>query len=69
MTMKLLNRFRKPSVDTIIRAELEEAELQLLAAQRGVEYARAIVEYESSRIKRLKDALHRRALEQQQAIA
>lgn len=38
--------------------ELAEAELRLLEAQSGVEYAQSIVTYNQTRIKRLKNFIH-----------
>ena len=48
-------KVREPSTATLRakRKELEEAQLALLSAQTGVEYANAMVNYQEARIKRL----------------
>ena len=42
-----------PSADVLALQELEEARRELLSAQTGLEYAKAMVEYNSSRMLRL----------------
>ena len=49
--------FRTPSAETLAAQELEEAKRQLLAAQTGLEYAQAMVEYRTRQIERLKTML------------
>ena len=49
--------FRKPSARTLAQAELEEAQRQLLLAQTGLDYARAMVQYEATRVQRLEGFL------------
>jgi hypothetical protein len=51
--MKLLKLFRKLTAVDCVIAELEEAEHALLRAETGVEYAQALVAYNTSRVKRL----------------
>ena len=53
MFKELIQTFRKPSAEIIAQAELEEARRQLLAAQSGSEYAKALVLYHTQRIERL----------------
>lgn len=48
-----LNMFKKPSADVLAVMELEEAKRQLLAAQSGLEYAKAMVAYNEERVTRL----------------
>lgn len=55
--MKFLNPFRKPTVAELVKAELEEASRKLLNAQSGLEYAEAMVRYETARVRRLQEAL------------
>ena len=56
--MKFLNPFRKPTAAELAKAELEEARRKLLNAQSGgVEYADAMVRYETARVRRLEDIL------------
>lgn len=49
----MLNPFRKPSPTMLARAELEDAQRSLLAAQSAAEYAKRMSEYHLDRIKRL----------------
>ena len=49
----LKSLFHTPSADVLALQELEEARRELLMAQTGLEYARAIVEYNSNRVVRL----------------
>ena len=64
---------RAPSTATLRakRNELEEAQLALLAAQTGVEYANAMVNYQEARIKRLTGliALEVEYLERQDVVS
>jgi hypothetical protein len=46
--------FTRQTATQIIATELAEAELALLRAETGVEYASALVVYNKNRIKRLK---------------
>ena len=57
--MKFLNLFRKPTAAELARAELEEARRKLLNAQTGLEYADAMVRYETARVRRLEGMLTR----------
>lgn len=57
--MKFLNPFRKPTATELAKAELEEARRKLLNAQSGMEYAEAMVRYETARVRRLEDILER----------
>jgi len=50
----MLNLFRKPTPALLARIELEEAQRQLLAAHSAAEYARSVVLYNETKIKRLK---------------
>lgn len=52
--IKLLNLFRKPSPMVVAMTELVEAEHALLVAHTGLEWAQASVQYNESRIDRLK---------------
>ena len=56
--MTMLDEFKKTftrqTAVQVIANELAEAELALLRAETGVEYASALVMYNKSRIKRLK---------------
>ena len=56
--MTMLDEFKKTftrqTATQIIATELAEAELALLRAETGVEYASALVDYNKARIKRLK---------------
>lgn len=56
MTMfdELKTVFTRQTATQIIATELAEAELALLRAETGVEYASALVVYNKNRIKRLK---------------
>lgn len=56
--MKFLNPFRKPSAAELAKVELEEARRKLLDAQTGLEYAEAMVRYQSSRVRRLETILN-----------
>lgn len=55
--MKFLNPFRKPTAAELAKAELEEASRKLLNAQSGLEYAEAMVRYETARVRRLQETL------------
>ena len=55
--MKFLNPFRKPTAAELAKAELEEARRKLLNAQSGMEYAEAMVRYETARVRRLEETL------------
>lgn len=55
--MKFLNPFRKPSAVELAKIELEEARRKLLNAQTGLEYAEAMVRYETARVRRLENML------------
>lgn len=55
--MKFLNPFRKPSAVELAKIELEEARRKLLNAQTGLEYAEAMVRYETARVRRLESML------------
>jgi hypothetical protein len=46
--------FSKPSPLQVAATELAEAELELLKAESGVEYATALVTYNTTRVKRLR---------------
>ena len=47
------SRFRRPSPLEVATAELREAQLQLLDANTGLEYAQGMVRYNEQRVKRL----------------
>lgn len=49
--------FRTPSAETLAAQELEEAKRQLLSAQTALDYAKAMVEYRTRQIDRLKTML------------
>ena len=52
--MKLLSDiFRKPSPLQLAKAELEEAQRKYLDAQTALDYANAMLRYESDRVRRL----------------
>ena len=55
--MKFLNPFRKPMAVELAKAELEQARRELLNAQTGLEYADAMVRYETARVRRLEGML------------
>jgi hypothetical protein len=50
-------------IDSIVNDELYEAEVALLEAQSGVEWAKANVEYQSNRVARLKKYKETKQLE------
>ena len=54
MLKNLLQMFKRITPTEAIAAELAEAEMQLLKAETGVEYAQALVDYNKARVKRLK---------------
>ena len=47
-------KIRMPSYAELIQYELNDAQLKLLTAQTGLEYAQAMVEYNTRRVERLK---------------
>lgn len=51
---QLKQMFKRPTSLQIIAAELAEAEVSLLRAETGVEYALSMVTYNKARVKRLK---------------
>jgi hypothetical protein len=53
MNWKTLNPFTLPSADVIAMIELEDARRQLLAAHTSLEYAKAMVAYNTQRVARL----------------
>lgn len=53
MIKEFIQNFRNPSAAILAQRELEEAQRQLLSAQSGAEYAKALVLYNSQRIERL----------------
>lgn len=53
-----------PTIDSIVSDELYEAEVALLEAQSGVEWAKANVEYQSNRVARLKKFKETKQLEE-----
>lgn len=55
--MKLSDLFRKPSAAALAQIELDEARRRLLVAQTGLDYARAMVRYETNRVQRLEGML------------
>lgn len=55
--MKFRNPFRKPMAVELAKAELEQARRELLNAQTRLEYADAIVRYETARVRRLESML------------
>lgn len=57
MINDLRKMFGKLTSLQVAAAELAEAELSLLAAETGVEYASSLVTYNKNRIKRLKTHL------------
>ena len=50
--------FQRITASDAIVAELAEAEMALLKAETGVEYAQSLVDYNTARIKRLKAYLN-----------
>jgi hypothetical protein len=50
-----LNIFRKPTADVLAAIELEDAERELLLAQRQQAYAAKLAEFYQERIKALKE--------------
>lgn len=54
----LLKHFRPMSVEALARRELEEAQRELLEAETGMDFARAMVAYHTDRIDRLKGTLN-----------
>lgn len=48
-----LNPFKQPSADVLAVMELEDAQRQLLAAQSALDYATAMVAYNTERVARL----------------
>ena len=52
---KVLN---KPTYREAVEQELEDAQMSLLQAETGLDWAYSQVEYNQSRIKRLKETLH-----------
>jgi hypothetical protein len=57
MFKEVINLFRKPTTMELASHELAEAEMALLSSHTAVEYARAMVNYQNERIKRLKSFL------------
>lgn len=51
--------WKQPAAADVAYRELVQAERNLLAAQSGVEYAQAMVEYESKRVTRLREYLRK----------
>ncbi len=58
MLKNLLQMFKRITPTEAIAAELAEAEMQLLKAETGVEYAQSLVDYNKARVKRLKAYLN-----------
>lgn len=54
----LLKHFRPMPVEVLARRELEEAQRELLEAETGMDFARAMVAYHTDRIERLKGTLN-----------
>lgn len=52
--MNISDIFKRISPADAIANELAEAEMELLKAETGVEYAQALVSYNKNRVKRLK---------------
>jgi hypothetical protein len=50
-----MNIFHRPTPVEVAARELGEAQLALLAAQSGLEYAKAMVQYHEARIARLEE--------------
>lgn len=53
LNLDFFNPFHKPSADVMALMELEDAKRELLAAQSGLEYAKAMVAYNEERVARL----------------
>lgn len=53
--MKIKSPFSKPTPIEIATKELQEAQEKLLEAQTGLEYAKAMVEYNTNRVARLQE--------------
>ncbi len=51
--LEIFNPFRQPSAEVMAVQELEDAKRQLLSAQSGLEYAKAMVAYRTEQIERL----------------
>lgn len=52
--------FNQPNVENVARRELREAQLALLEAQTGKEYAEAMVRYQENRVRRLTNFIQTR---------
>ncbi len=52
--MNIKQLFQRVTPPDAIAAELAEAEMALLRAETGVEYAQSLVDYNKARVKRLK---------------
>lgn len=52
--MNIQDIFKRITPSDAIAAELAEAEMALLKAETGVEYAQSLVDYNTARVKRLK---------------
>jgi hypothetical protein len=50
----IIKIFTKPNALQVAAVELAEAELELLKAETGVEYAASLVTYNTTRVKRLR---------------
>lgn len=62
MLTALMTLTRKPTAKEMATRELEDAKRELLLAQTSCDYAKAIVEYQSDRIKRLESMIAKDAL-------
>jgi hypothetical protein len=54
--------FRTPSADAMALNELEEAKRELLQAQTSLDYAAAMVEYQTNRVQRLSAIVSQNAI-------
>lgn len=59
----LMKIFSKPSPLQVAAIELAQAELELLKAETGVEYAAALVTYNTTRVKRLRSFVSKQTRE------
>jgi anti-sigma28 factor (negative regulator of flagellin synthesis) len=57
MIRDFIEVFRKPSVDVIAQRQLDDARRSLMNAHESLEYAKAMVQFNEERIKRLKQTI------------
>lgn len=59
--IRIRHLFRRPTMRETARAELEEAELELLRARSSLDYASAMVQFHEARVMRLTQFIPYRA--------